>query len=183
MREKKLNETLGGQLSDVGPSRLGLPTAHESREVVKWQTSLLPFVRGMIVILTVSFVIATAVQLRFFQRQIEDSPRITLDETLKPLGYDAREPPENKLIYAQWKTLSLLEAASVEKRYHQAGLLLTARVSVIYFGFITGMILALVGATFILGKFRDEPHAVMTRQKFEGGMQKAACLVSVHINR
>jgi hypothetical protein len=100
-----------------------------------------------------------------FQRQIEDSPRITLDETLKPLGYDAREPPENKLIYAQWKTLSLLEAASVEKRYHQAGLLLTARVSVIYFGFITGMILALVGATFILGKFRDEPARIQA----EGG--------------
>lgn len=51
--------------------------------------------------------------------------------------------------------LSLLEANALQRRYHQAGVLLISRIWTRYLGFVTGTILALVGAAFILGKLRE----------------------------
>ena len=44
----------------------------------------------------------------------------------------------------------------IKQRYHQANVLLMAGVRVRYPGLVTGMILALIGAVFVLGKIREE---------------------------
>src|SRR5262249_54967656 len=51
--------------------------------------------------------------------------------------------------------LGVLESEIIGRRYHLAATLLAGRVWQLYLGFITGMILSLVGAAFILGKLRE----------------------------
>jgi len=46
----------------------------------------------------------------------------------------------------------LLEANAMHRRYHQASVVLMARVWTSYLGFVTGMVLAIIGAVFILGR-------------------------------
>ena len=64
--------------------------------------------------------------------------------------------------YIRWKTLLQLEANALQQRYHQAGVLLISRIWTRYLGFVTGMILALVGAAFILGKLRESSSQLGT---------------------
>jgi hypothetical protein len=47
---------------------------------------------------------------------------------------------------------AVLEADALQRRYHQANANMLARVWTRQLGFITGMLLALVGAAFILGR-------------------------------
>jgi len=48
-----------------------------------------------------------------------------------------------------------MEAFIVENRYHQVSVSLMAGLWLRYLGFVTGMILSLVGASFVLGKLRE----------------------------
>ena len=60
----------------------------------------------------------------------------------------------------RWDTLSQLEGYCLQRRYHQANVLLMARVWFGYLGFITGMICTLIGATFILAKLQESTTKV-----------------------
>jgi len=55
----------------------------------------------------------------------------------------------------RWEALSQLEQYTLQRRYHQANVLLMARVWTQYLGFVTGMISMLIGAIFILGKLQE----------------------------
>ncbi len=58
------------------------------------------------------------------------------------------------------QSLVMLEAAALEKRYHQANALNMSRILTKHLSFVTGAILALLGAVFILGKIAENPsHA------------------------
>lgn len=124
----------------------------ESPELIKWQKTLLPFMRATLALIAMFFFIATIVQFYFLQKRIEQSPRLNLDSVLIQ---DNKNPQESTSKISKWEVLSLLEGHAIERRYHQAGMMLMARVWIMYLGFITGMILAIVGATFILGKLRE----------------------------
>src|SRR5215471_3551722 len=52
-------------------------------------------------------------------------------------------------------SLLLLESDALDKRYHQASALLMSRIWTKHPSFLTGMVLALLGATFILGKLSE----------------------------
>jgi hypothetical protein len=54
-----------------------------------------------------------------------------------------------------------MEAYLAERRYHQASVQLMSGIWIRYLGFVTGMILALVGASFVLGKLQ-EPESEIT---------------------
>jgi hypothetical protein len=69
----------------------------------------------------------------------------------------------------EFKALAILEAGALDRRYHQANVLLMSRVWARYLGFVTGMILALVGAVFILGKLREESSEI-SAQGVGGGL-------------
>ncbi len=85
------------------------------------------------------FLLVTAVQVYSLQRRIGDAPRIQLAE---------RENDVSRALIA-------LEVHSVERRFHLAQVSLMSRLWVIYLGFVTGMILALVGAAFIVAKINE----------------------------
>jgi hypothetical protein len=130
-----------------------------------WQRRLLPLMVGMLVALTAFFFVASFVQLYYLQTRIEQAPRLdlspamaSLDDFEKDLKSGSANDDagfESRFEYARWKMLSLLEANALQRRYHQAGVLLISRIWTRYLGFVTGTILALVGAAFILGKLRE----------------------------
>jgi hypothetical protein len=105
--------------------------------------------------LTVFFLAATLFQLHSLQDAVEHSPELDLTGALAPLQGTAVSSTD-RLVFAQWQTLASLEQHAIERRYHQANVLLMSRTWTRYLGFMTGMILALVGCAFILGKLREE---------------------------
>jgi cytochrome c biogenesis factor len=57
----------------------------------------------------------------------------------------------------QWEALVILEGQLLEHRYHQVSILVVSRLWMQYVGFTTGMILAMTGAAFVLGKLQELP--------------------------
>ena len=118
----------------------------------RWQTKLLPFMIIMLSFLTVFFFAASVIQLFYLHHRIEIYPELNMDKALNITG---NLKDTDIMNYTEWKTLSVLEGYALQRRYHQANVLLISRIWTRYLGFVTGMILAMVGATFILGKLRE----------------------------
>jgi len=127
----------------------------------KWQEKLLPFMIIVLSLVMLFFFTATAFQLYYLHHRIQQSPALDLNPALGDLQSNpAGASQKDKLQIARWKTLSILEGNALQRRYHQANVLLMSRIWTGYLGFVTGMILALVGATFILGKLRESESKV-----------------------
>jgi len=127
----------------------------------KWQKKLLPFMIVVLSIVMLFFFTASAWQLYYLHQRIERSPELDLNPTLALLDSNPKGASErDKLEVGRWKTLTILEGNALQRRYHQANVLLMSRIWTGYLGFVTGMILALVGATFILGKLRESESQV-----------------------
>jgi len=145
-----------------------------------WQKRLLPLMVGLLVTLTAFFFVASLVQLYYLQTRIERAPALDLAPavaSLDQIGKDIQSGRigdqaafRNGLELARWKTLSLLEANALERRYHHAGVLLISRIWTRYLGFVTGTILAMVGAAFILGKLQEASSNLGA----EGGLWKVS---------
>jgi hypothetical protein len=120
-----------------------------------WQVTLLPFMTRTIVILAAFFFVASLAQLIYLHNIIQTTPRLNLGETLAGLRINENATTGEMLEVARLKALIALEANSIHNQYHQANVLLMARLWTSYIGFVTGMILATVGAAFILGKLRE----------------------------
>lgn len=122
---------------------------------VRWQQRLLPLMAGMIIALSVFFFLVTFGQLAFLQWSILRSPPIDLGPPL------SETLPTGELEFAelyqvrQFEILAAMERAIAEKRYHHQSVLIMSGLWLRYLGFVTGMILALIGASFILGKLRE----------------------------
>ena len=126
----------------------------ESSSSQQWQEKLLPFMVRMVFGLTLFFFIASCVQLIYLHWNIKNSPKLDLDlSSLNSSSVDAADVKQ-KLETAKLQALVYLEAYSIRRHTHQANVLLMARVWTRYLGFVTGMILSLVGAAFILGKLQ-----------------------------
>jgi hypothetical protein len=110
---------------------------------------------GMIVVLGSFFFVASFFQFASLQSRIEQSPT-----EFQPIIVMQKEPTWHEGLSPEFKALAVLEANALERRYHQANVLLMSRVWARYLGFVTGMILALVGAAFILGKLQEEISAI-----------------------
>lgn len=130
----------------------------------RWQLRLLPLMSRMIVGLTIFFFAATMVQLYYLDTRIERVPQPDLARLgIAPDTARAAQPtPELRL-------LASLDLALLERRYHQANVFLMGRLWTSYLGFVTGMILALVGAVFILGKLREDPTEATAKGAFAEG--------------
>jgi hypothetical protein len=132
------------------------PTTKTKRQKPhKWQDRLLPLMVGLLIGLTVFFFGVTFVQMSYLHTSMLQIPAI-----------DLRSPPDNDWLAAaetfadkttgrRLEILAKLEAYLIERRYHQASALLMSGLWIRYLGFVTGMILALVGASFVLGKLQE----------------------------
>lgn len=112
--------------------------------------------RRMLVGLTMFFFLASLVQLFYLHARIADPPGADLYEHLQAA---IPEQPGAKLtdplaVYAA------LESQALNRRYHQGNVLLMSRIWVSYLSFVTGMIMCLVGASFILGRLREPTSTI-----------------------
>lgn len=120
-----------------------------------WQLRLLPFMIGIILFLALFFFVATLYQLYELNNNIQQAPELEIAKLQEGTATGV------VLMEKQWRSLVVLESHILQQRYHQANVLLMARIWVQYLGFVTGMMLALIGAVFILGKLR-EPATELT---------------------
>jgi hypothetical protein len=60
----------------------------------------------------------------------------------------------------------MLEEHTINQRYHQANVALLVRATVKYFGFLTGMLMSLVGAVFVLGRLTEASSKLAAQGAF-----------------
>lgn len=119
-----------------------------------WQERMLPLMRRMLVVLVAFFLLASLGQITYMQLKITDEPEI---------GREALEQFEDELAASttqgEWNArqiamLARLEIYHQDRKYHHSQTTWVGALWLKYMGFVTGMILAAVGATFVLGKLR-----------------------------
>jgi hypothetical protein len=148
-------------LPEVDAARPKRAKAPGAKSVSDWQRRLLPFMVAMVAVTCVFFLGTSYMQMsRLNQTITHGHEKVNLDAALEPLTTTGDSSEQTKLNFAMWRTLSLLEKNAMERRYHQAGVMLMARLWTRYLGFITGMILSILGATFVLGKMRETDSAL-----------------------
>jgi len=125
----------------------------DDKKLNRWQEKLLPLMSGMVIGLAFFFFLASCLQLYLLNKRIWASPKLKNEKAFS-LETDPSLSAQEKLNKLKFNSLLKLEANLLERRYHQANVSLMARVWIRYLGFVTGMILALVGAVFILGKLQ-----------------------------
>jgi len=126
----------------------------------KWQERLQPLMSRMIIVMAVFFSLASLCQLIYLHISIEKEPSKDISESFKGLPEFSDLTFEEQVEITRFKAIFMLEANALERRHRQAKILLMSRVWARYMGFVTGMILALVGAVFILGKLRESSSEV-----------------------
>ncbi|MCC6370351.1 MAG: hypothetical protein IT236_05030 [Bacteroidia bacterium] len=121
-----------------------------------WQKWLFAIGLACALLFFVVFVFTTLTQVSEVQSSISNSPNLN-DTVLYNLISHAKPSERNDKIDM---SLLLLENQIIKKRYHNANVILKAQIYTKYLGFLTGMILSLLGAMFILGKYRELPTDV-----------------------
>lgn len=119
-----------------------------------WQERLLPLMTRLLVFLAIFFFIATFLQLSYLYWNITRVPDVVLNAPSGSVPFTAANTNDQMAIRKLEYSASL-EGYVVSRRYHQAAMSTASNLWLRYLGFVTGMILALVGASFILGKLQE----------------------------
>jgi hypothetical protein len=152
-------------MTDVGaiagrttPHTASTPRA-ESKDALRWQRKLLPFMIGFMVALAVAFFAMSIYDVL----QVKDAVFMEHGENIRAIMQSrvAARPGESRTAAeSTQEALLLLESDALDKRYHQASALLMSRIWTKHLSFLTGMVLALLGATFILGKLSESTSTI-----------------------
>lgn len=131
----------------------------ERRALARWQSRLLPFMSASIVILGIVFFVISLRSVTsigsFLQ---EDSSASVTAKVNALLAQPTTQPLSNGDVMQ--RGLLLLESDTLTLRYRQASALLMSRIWTRQLAFNTGMVLALIGAVFIIGKLRESSAEV-----------------------
>ncbi len=144
------------------PARRPDASSDSKASTQAWQKRLLPLMTGILVGLTIFFFITTLIQLAYLNYNILQIPDVQLRAPVDT-AYVSALSAQDAMDARKLDDLAILEAYVVARRYHQAGVQLSSQIWLRYLGFVTGMILALVGASFVLGKLQ-EPASELTSQ-------------------
>jgi hypothetical protein len=146
-------------------------TAERSESEWRWQSR--PMMVTILVALTIFFFSATFYQLAALNRRIESGPKVDSNALLADTACIDTQFTPGCLAMTRMNRALMLEANLIARRHHQADVNLMASIWSRYLGFITGMILALVGAAFTLGQLRDKGTKIEA-----GGSSAKATLTS-----
>ncbi len=129
---------------------------HEQAERPAWQRKLLPLMAAVLILAAIFFAVMSVFELREFYDEVAHEP---LDLAMHFTEMEQGAPADtlNHPDYVRFRVLALLEAEALQRRYHQANATMLGRIWTRQIGFITGMLLALVGAAFILGRLQEAP--------------------------
>lgn len=122
------------------------------KDLLRWQTKLLPLMAGSLIALGAIFFLASLWQYNRLQ-QYFDPPNVELREEIKHLQPESAAQTQE---YRDWYVRALLEEMAMKRRYQQNSVVVQARVWTRLMGFLTGMVLVFSGCVFILGKLRED---------------------------
>ena len=121
-----------------------------------WQLKLLPIMIFVLILMTVAFLVLSVLETNSVQQEIRAAPQFDLGPALASLNCKATSNTVAEYqSCAHWRLLAVLEAQTIQQRYHQANTSLAVRAWIKFLGFLTGMVLSLVGAVFILGRLTE----------------------------
>ena len=140
------NDSLNESLRDVVQLPEKNPAIRPRFAEARWQRRLLPFLIGSLGILTIFFCVTIALETRYIQSRMESALEVDL------------RPAANQEFRANGAFL--LEANLIERRYRAASVAALSRIYLVFLGFGTGMVMALVGATFILGRISEQETSI-----------------------
>ena len=125
----------------------------ESKQAAAWQLKLLPFMMGALIFFAVFFLATTLWFFRDLEQHLEYKAPV-MTEVLKSLG-----PTDSigisEVRYRDWYVRAFLEGTALEQRFNVQATLVKGRLWTRFMGFLTGMLLALTGSVFVLGKLRE----------------------------
>jgi len=127
-------------------------TAEHERALAAWQRRLLPFMTRFLVVIAIAFFALTIYNGYEMRSFVSRGDAQSIRDKLSSLAAGDRRGAG--LVE---QSLLLLEAEAMDKRYQQASALLVSRIFTRQLTFITGMVLAFIGAVFILGKLSEAP--------------------------
>jgi len=125
----------------------------DSKATMKWQNKLAPWLIAMPTLLVIIFIVLATRQMIQFNKLLDVRRGETMVEAINA---QTEKSVKDNLEYVKWITLAMMEEESYNKRYNQAGFLIMSRIFTKYLGFFTGMVLAIVGAVFIIGKIKED---------------------------
>ena len=149
---------------------MGDTGSQDQRERTAWQKRLLPFLIIAISLMAAFFFASSLLQLG----KLGDAVAFHRDDRItQALAAYERTVPQDA-DYVRWKATVLLEQTALDHRYAQVNATLMLRAWTRHLGFLTGMILALVGSIFILARLSEAE----TQLSSEGGGAKLALATS-----
>jgi hypothetical protein len=135
-----------------------------------WQQRMLPLMAQLLIGLTTFFFVVSLVQLTYLHSTIRRAPAMDLAPAFAAIDSTPPASDTDRLRVAQLKTLAILDVGTTQRRYHQVNAALMARIWKGYMGFVTGMILSLLGAGFILGKLREPADGISSQRRVSPGL-------------
>ena len=123
----------------------------------------------LFVALGIAFISLSYNNFHALQQRIETHPDLHVDSFIRQQN-DLAETNMRTGINSEISLRALLEGHLIQRRYHQANSLLIGKLWINYLGFLTGMILSLMGGFFVLGKFREP--------EFKGDIEQSAADIS-----
>jgi hypothetical protein len=144
--------------SNIAPESSGKQSKsnYELAQINSWQKKLLPWLIIMPSALMFLFVFLATRQMQKFNTVIDAKSESVIEKIIQsPSDSALSNNLKGNMDYIRWITLARMEEKSLDRRYSQGGLLLASRIFTKYLGFFTGMIMAIVGAVFIIGKLQE----------------------------
>src|SRR5262249_28618547 len=126
-------------------------------ELARWQRTLLPVMTLFVIAMAAAFFVLSTKTLSGVGTFIQAEHGELRDQIKDITGHSQQTVTPDDQIR---RGLLLLEADALDRRYHQASALLMSRIWAKHLAFMTGMIMALIGAIFILGKLSESPTSV-----------------------
>ncbi len=151
------------------------PEPPDPKELARWQRLVLPVMVFAVIGAGIFFAVAIIQEIRTLYPRLEHQP----SEIAGYFESFEAERPEAAadLEYLRFKTLTLLEADALQSRYRQANAAMLSRIWTRQMGFLTGMLMALIGSAFILGRIEVKQTTLSAKgqgPETAGGMVSGA---------
>lgn len=146
-------------------------TMSAQRELAEWRRRTLPLMGGLLMVLTAVFVGIAVWQMQQLRGMLEDRSENAAEAAFVALDQAAKEgrvvlPAD----YVTLRAVSALESEAIRRRYRHADVVVASRGWTRAMGFVTGMLMALLGTALALGRLAESE----TTLSGEAGSAKVA---------
>jgi hypothetical protein len=124
---------------------------------IRWQNRMAPLMAGAVVVTAVFFAFIMLVRFSSIEATLQEAPPTQLAVTWTRQGIEPTTWRDQQQLASSEANFGL-ERELIARRYRVASAIMSLRLWTRLMGFLTGMILAMVGAAFTLGKL-DAPES------------------------